>query len=78
MSQNLKDLSVAELQIKDRELRESLFKLRFQHGIRRLDNPAQLPHITEELWEMLGNTDLISVAPWPVAEADALAQDAAH
>ena len=34
------------------------------------------PHITEELWEMLGNTDLISVAPWPVAEADALAQDA--
>ena len=25
---------------------------------------------------MLGNTDLISVAPWPVAEADALAQDA--
>ena len=34
------------------------------------------PHIAEELWEMLGNTDLISVAPWPVAEADALAQDA--
>ena len=34
------------------------------------------PYISEELWEMLGNTDLISVAPWPVAEADALAQDA--
>ena len=34
------------------------------------------PHIAEELWEMLGNADPISVAPWPVAEADALAQDA--
>lgn len=49
MSQNLKDLSVAELQIKDRELRESLFKLRFQHGIRRLDNPAQLFHIKKDI-----------------------------
>ena len=48
MSQNLKDLSVAELQIKDRELRESLFKLRFQHGIRRLDNPAQLSRIKKD------------------------------
>ena len=34
------------------------------------------PHIAEELWEMLGNADLVSVAPWPVAETDALAQDA--
>ncbi len=49
MSQNLKDLSVAELQIKDRELRESLFKLRFQHGIRRLDNPAQLSRIKKDI-----------------------------
>lgn len=49
MSQNLKDLSVAELQIKDRELRESLFKLRFQHGIRRLDNPAQLSSIKKDI-----------------------------
>lgn len=49
MSQNLKDFSVAELQIKDRELRESLFKLRFQHGIRRLDNPAQLSRIKKDI-----------------------------
>lgn len=49
MSQNLKDLSVAELQIKDRELRESLFKLRFQHGIRRLDNPTQLSRIKKDI-----------------------------
>lgn len=34
------------------------------------------PHIAEELWEMLGNADLVSVAPWPVPEEDALAQDA--
>lgn len=49
MSQNLKDFSVAELQIKDRELRESPFKLRFQHGIRRLDNPAQLSRIKKDI-----------------------------
>ena len=49
MSQNLKDLSVAELQIKDRELRESLFKLRFQHGICRLDNSAQLSRIKKNI-----------------------------
>ena len=34
------------------------------------------PHIAEELWEMLGNADLVSVAPWPVPEEDALARDA--
>ena len=34
------------------------------------------PHIAEELWAMLGNTELISVSPWPVPEADALTQDA--
>ena len=33
------------------------------------------PHIAEELWAMLGNTDPISLTPWPVPEEDALAQD---
>ncbi len=49
MNQNLKDLSVEELRAKDRELRESLFKLRFQHGIRRLDNPAQLSRLKKDI-----------------------------
>lgn len=49
MSRNYKDLSVEELRAKDRELRESLFKLRFQHGIRRLDNPAQLSRLKRDI-----------------------------
>ncbi len=49
MSQDYKDLSVEELRAKDRELRESLFKLRFQHGIRRLDNPAQLSRLKRDI-----------------------------
>lgn len=49
MNQKYKDLSVEELRTKDRELRESLFKLRFQHGIRRLDNPAQLSRLKRDI-----------------------------
>lgn len=49
MSQNFKDLSIEELRMKDRELRESLFRLRFQHGIRRLDNPAQLSRVKRDI-----------------------------
>ncbi|MDR1732944.1 MAG: leucine--tRNA ligase [Synergistaceae bacterium] len=33
------------------------------------------PHMTEELWQMLGNAGLLSTSPWPVAEEDALAAD---
>ncbi len=49
MSQKFSEFSVDELKLKDRELREKLFKLRFQHGIRRLDNPAQLCTIKKEI-----------------------------
>ncbi|MDR1875031.1 MAG: leucine--tRNA ligase [Synergistaceae bacterium] len=33
------------------------------------------PHIAEELWQMLGNPGLVSTAPWPVPEEDALGAD---
>ncbi|MCL1855999.1 MAG: class I tRNA ligase family protein, partial [Clostridia bacterium] len=33
------------------------------------------PHIAEELWQMLGNDSLLSKAPWPVYEEDALTAD---
>jgi large subunit ribosomal protein L29 len=49
MSHKFAELSVEELKAKDRELRESLFKLRFQHGIRRLDNPAQLSRLKKDI-----------------------------
>ncbi|MDR3265234.1 MAG: class I tRNA ligase family protein, partial [Synergistaceae bacterium] len=33
------------------------------------------PHMAEELWQMLGNVELVSQAPWPVPEEDALGAD---
>ncbi|MBQ9565599.1 MAG: class I tRNA ligase family protein, partial [Synergistaceae bacterium] len=33
------------------------------------------PHITEELWEMLGHDELLSLSPWPAVDEKALVQD---
>ena len=33
------------------------------------------PHTTEELWEMLGHDDMLSLVPWPVVDEQALVQD---
>jgi ribosomal protein L29 len=41
-AKELRALSLEDLLKKNVELRENLFKLRFQHGIRRLENPAKL------------------------------------
>ncbi len=38
----LRELSPEDLRKKERDIREDLFKLRFQHGIRKLENPARL------------------------------------
>ena len=38
----LRGLSPEELGKKEKDLREDLFKLKFQHGIRTLENPARL------------------------------------
>lgn len=40
--QELRDMTVDELKEKERELREALFNLRFQHATGQLDNTAQL------------------------------------
>ncbi len=40
--QKLREMSTDELLIKERDLREDLFKLKFQHGVRQLDNTARL------------------------------------
>jgi large subunit ribosomal protein L29 len=37
-----RDLSIEELEVKERELVESLFNLRFQHATGQLDNTVQL------------------------------------
>jgi len=45
----LRSLSVEDLLKKNAELREDLFKLRFQHGIRRLENPAKLGLLRKDI-----------------------------
>ncbi|MCL2789336.1 MAG: 50S ribosomal protein L29 [Desulfobulbus sp.] len=48
-TKELRSLSVEDLLKKDAELREGLFKLRFQHGIRRLENPAKLGLLKKDI-----------------------------
>ena len=47
--QDLRTLTVEDLAKKEKDLREDLFKLRFQHGIRRLENPAKLAFIKKDI-----------------------------
>ncbi len=46
---DLRSLAVDELQKRERETREDLFKLRFKHGIRRLENTAQLNVLRKDI-----------------------------
>ena len=41
-AKELRELSTEDLLKKEQDTREDLFKLKFQHGIRRLENPARL------------------------------------
>jgi len=42
-------MSGEELRKKETEMREELFKLKFQHGIRRLENPARLRQLRKSI-----------------------------
>jgi large subunit ribosomal protein L29 len=46
---DLRDLSGDDLTVKGRELAEELFKLKFQHGIRPLENPAKLQRLRKDI-----------------------------
>ncbi len=46
---DLRALSIEELLKRELDTRENFFKLRFQHGIRRLENPAKLSQIRKEI-----------------------------
>lgn len=48
-AKELRELSAEDLQKKEQDLREDLFKLRFQHGIRRLENPARLTLLRRDI-----------------------------
>ncbi len=47
--QELRELSDDELRTKEKELADQLFKLRFQHTLGQLDNPAKLRNIRREV-----------------------------
>lgn len=50
---DLRDLSLEDLQKKETDIREDLFKLKFQHGIRRLENPARLEQLKKDIARVL-------------------------
>jgi large subunit ribosomal protein L29 len=45
----LRALAIGDLLKKDKEMREDLFKLRFKHGIRRLENSAKLAEVKKDI-----------------------------
>ncbi len=45
----LRELSVDDLMAKEKDLAEGLFKLRFQHGIRPLENTAKLRQLKKDI-----------------------------
>lgn len=45
----IKDLSLAELETKLTDLKQELFNLRFQHSINQLDNPNRLPELRKDI-----------------------------
>jgi len=48
-TEELREMSVDDLLKKELDLREDLFKLKFQHGIRKLENPARLNQLRKEI-----------------------------
>jgi large subunit ribosomal protein L29 len=45
----IRDLSIDELQQKNRELMEELFRLRLRHAAGQLDSPATLGHVRRDI-----------------------------
>ena len=48
-TKELRALGVDDLVKKERDVREDLFKLRFQHSSRRLENPAKLAVLKKDI-----------------------------
>jgi len=48
-SRELRDLSNAELESKELELKQELFNLRFQHAVKQLGNTARLKLVRREI-----------------------------
>jgi large subunit ribosomal protein L29 len=48
-TQELRDLSADELQTKETELRDQVFKLRFQKSLGQLENPLKIRNLKREI-----------------------------
>jgi len=48
-ARELRKMSAEELKQKERELREELFNLRFQHSLGQLTNPARISQVKKEI-----------------------------
>ena len=48
-TEDLRKLSVEELNAKLKELKEELFNLRFQHAINQLDNPQRMVEVKRNI-----------------------------
>ena len=49
----LRELNPEELQLKEKELRESIFKLRFQMAIGQREDPGKIRHLKKDLARVL-------------------------
>jgi large subunit ribosomal protein L29 len=50
---DLRELGREELLVKEQELRQELFNLRFQHATRQLENTARIPQVRREIARVL-------------------------
>lgn len=48
-AKEIRDLSVAELNEKLADLKDELYKLRFQHAIKQLDNPMRITAVKKDI-----------------------------
>ena len=48
-AQEIRELSLAELNEKLADLKDELYKLRFQHAINQLDNPMRLTAVKKDI-----------------------------
>jgi len=48
-AKDLRELSIEDLAAKEKDLSEELFNLKFQHGIRSLENPAKLSELGRDI-----------------------------
>lgn len=47
--QKMREMSAEELVVKERDLREELFKLQFQHGVRQVENTGRLRELRKDM-----------------------------